>query len=68
MFRFLYVLLGQIITYSFIISFFSMVLALPFLLKPNWWNCQIYNIKIMKYCVIVLAMVITMATTSVTIK
>lgn len=68
MLRFLYVSLGQIITYGFIISFLSMVLALPFLVKPDWWNYQIYNIKIAKYCIILLAMILTLTTTNVTIQ
>lgn len=68
MYRFLYVSLGQIITYSFIVSFFSMILATPFLLKPNLWEVRIYNIKIIKYCIVLVAIVVTMTITNVTIK
>lgn len=68
MFRFLYVALGQIITYGFIISFLSIVLALPFLAKPSWWDYQIHNIKVSKYCVVLLAVIITFTTTNVTIQ
>ena len=68
MYRFLYVSLGQIITYSFIVSFFSMILATPFLLKSNLWEVRIYNIKIIKYCIVLVAIVVTMTITNVTIK
>ena len=68
MYRFLYVSLGQIITYSFIVSFLSMILATPFLLKPNLWEVRIYNIKIIKYCIVLVAIVVTMTITNVTIK
>ena len=68
MYRFLYVSLGQIITYSFIISFLSMILATPFLFKPNLWEVRIYNIKIIKYCIVLVAIVATMTITNVTIK
>mgnify|MGYP000014046591 FL=1 len=68
MYRFLYVSLGQIITYSFIVSFLSMILATPFLLKPSLWEVRIRNIKVIKYCIVLVAIVITMTTINVIIK
>ncbi len=64
----IYVIVGQVITYCAIISGISACLATPFLFADRLWNIKICNMKITKYLIIIISTVITLSTTTVSIK